>query len=459
MTAIVFLTTLAKILVTFFVLTWGSPTMAENHLAHLTVKPHSPAGKGLESPRMLPQESQEEIIRQLEGNTLQPELMLALIESRNPALMAARAQLEAVRMQFSQLEALQETLDVYGQYLTRPTGMGQGKAMIEKQYPAPGTMTMQNQVVQSAVRIADLNFRTLLRDQWVKALQNYHEAQFLERKINKLASNLQILHSLHKTVSSFFSTGKARLFSLLEVEIELAKLEEEHRVQQEDLAQLRVSLNLLMDLPPNLKWYWEPHPALPFHHLNIPEITEFKQLLELQQQREKLRQLELMTALETDNLIPALSDNLAIQGTRPTEPAGHASMEKQGLKPSPFFGTRSAYLEETRWKARAAQKKLAALENETQERLHSVVRLLRQTHRKLELYQQTLVPKAKEGVESVMSEYSVGRADLGQALRMQEKLLRAEIEWHAVYLQFRNQQLEHQVITNAPLKGDKNSTY
>jgi len=461
MNAIVYPATSAKIITTFLVLIWGSLAMAENNPDQASATVQASTEKWTESVR-LPlneskesKESEEEVIRQLKGNTLEPALMLALIENRNPALKAAHARLQAVRMQYSQLEALGETLDVYGQYLSRPTGMGQGKAMIEKQYPGPGTMTLQNRVVESAVRLADLEFSMLKRDQWVTALKKYHEAQFLEREISNIASNLQILGSLKNTVSSFFSTGKARLFSLLEVEIELARLGEEHISQQENLEQLRVSLNLVMDLPSELNWNWEPHPAFSFHHLVEPKSTGFDQLLELQEQRERLLQMELMTAIESDNLIPALSDNVAIQATRPTAPAGHKIMKSLGLKPSPFFGSRNAYLEETRWKTEATRHKLATMENDAEDQLYSVVRLLRQSHRKLELYRKTVVPKAKEGVKSVMSEYSVGRTELDRALRMQEKLLKVETEWHAVYRLIRDQQLEYKVITNSPLMPER----
>ena len=91
--------------------------MAEDSQDLSSTMDHINAEDWTQTVESLSQTSEEKIADSLNGRTLTPALMLALIEGRNPALKAARAQHQAVKMQYSQLEALGETLGVYGQYL------------------------------------------------------------------------------------------------------------------------------------------------------------------------------------------------------------------------------------------------------------------------------------------------------------------------------------------------------
>ena len=82
----------------------------------------------------------------------------------------------------------------------------------------------------------------------------------------------------------------------------------------------------------------------------------------------------------------------------------------------------------------------------------SVARLLKQTHRKLELYRKTIVPKAKEGVKSVMSEYLWAAPTLAKRFACRKICLELKQNGMPSTPLFRDQQLEHKVITNGSFK-------
>ncbi|MBF0352891.1 MAG: TolC family protein [SAR324 cluster bacterium] len=392
----------------------------------------------------LPTEQQASAIAE---KPLSRELTVALIERRSPELQAAKARWQATLQQSSQLDALMDTLGVYGQYLSTPTGMGQSKAMISRQFPYPGVMTLQNRIIQEQVQVSTWQYEIMRRDLWIKAKKRYHEGQFLKERLGLLNQTLDLLENLHKTVRSFYSTGKSRLMDLLNVEIQIAQLKDDEQSVQENLAVLQVELNEMMNFPAKLQWEWMPHPALSEFDLKDQDVPEISQEYpELKIIKSQWNQMESMVILETEAITPQLSPDWALQShTQAT------SMDKAALPiptPSPVFGNRQAYLEEISYKRDAGKHEIEALTNQLTAQLHSTVRYLNQARRDLRIFQQTVLPKSREMVKSANSEYAVGKIELPGALQSQTNLLKVETEWFKSIQMLRDQILEYQKLMN-----------
>ncbi len=396
--------------------------------------------------------SDEQLLAFLDQQQLPQQRALALIWRRHPGLEAARESWKATFSQYAQLETLKDTLNVYGQYLSRPTGMGQSKAMIERQYPWPGVITLQNRIITTSVIEARLNYDIRIRDLWIDAKNTYHEAQFLHEKLRLLQEHVDLLSNLYETVSSLYINGKSSLSELLNVEIQRAQLEEEKITVERDIDVLRVKLNALMNLPPSIQWRWVDEPydtqLKSDHQIEVPPVDEKQLELRILQARQA--RMEYLVALEEIVLSPSLSPDFAITATiTPIE-----RTRKQELKlprPSAFFGQRDEYLQEIRFKRSASLNEVAAYKNQLNARIRKVVRHINKGLRGITLYRDVIVPKAERSFEFQIYKYTVGRNQLVSVLRAQELVLKFETKLFDSYRFLRIQENELRKLLGMPI--------
>ncbi|MGK5095294.1 TolC family protein [Deltaproteobacteria bacterium TL4] len=388
--------------------------------------------------------TEQEILKSLEQQPLGMETALALVWKRHPHLNMMRRQWDAAIQEYSQLEGLMDTLGVYGQYLSQPTGMGNNsKETLQQQYPFPGVLSLQNKITAMDITEASVMYQIELRDLWIEVQNLYFEAQFEQERLSAIQENLQLLSNIHKTISSNYSTGKNSFSEVLSIEVQREELEEERKTVQDELETLRAKLDSMMNFPTLLSWQWKYDAAHAEPSVNqkisVPEVNEQELTLQLKQIR--FQRLEQLVALEKEVLIPGLSPALALSNPLSSNEMKTTSMAETP-PPSAFFGQGAAYLKELQLKQDAAKYEYEAEKNRLFVEIQEVVRDVNKGLREVTLYKQTILPKAKQVIQVGTAEYASGKTDLVMLLRSQETLLQLQTQFHAAHRMVLEKQLQ-----------------
>ena len=257
-----------------------------------------------------------------------------------------------------------------------------------------------------------------------------HDAYLLARSIEITADNLELLAQFESVSLARFRVGNAENADLLRLQVEMGKVEDQLRQLRELERPLHARLNALFDRPSGAPWSSAPllidRPQLAAEDsLRAALLRHHPRLLALDAEA---AQQEHATELARREGFPDLTVGVLHTFQRETDPPNPMVRADEtmamvafnlplwrgriGARVAASQGRRSAVLAARRDEA---NRLLAELEQNLYEH--------RDASRRVELYRDTLLPKAEESLRANLTSFELGRADFSALIDTERTLL------------------------------------
>lgn len=350
--------------------------------------------------------------------------LLHMAETNNPAIVAARRQMEAAHEQTIVAGALPDPRLSYGIYLeevqTR-TGPQEQKAGISQTFPTFGKRGLVREAAEHSAEAVAARARAVRAATLFELKQTWFELYYLTRAFDSEQNRLHLFQTLEKTTERAVENG-ADARDLLDVRITLTRIEDTLLTLKEKHIPLITRINALVnrdkytdiDFPKTL-----PSSKLP----NEPEMqsTFLANNPSVEEQRALLARRQAARALAGRNWLPNVT-------------LGANWIQTGDGGDDPLITTLSINLplwySKNRAERLSAELEQAAQENLLQNQINTAQVLLTQSYiarndagRRAAFYAEKLIPPAEQHFELTRTAYENANADLRELTASEERLL------------------------------------
>ena len=321
--------------------------------------------------------------------------------------------------------------------------MTQVQIGLTQELPFPGKRSLRKEAAEFIASAAGHSVEEMRLQLAGNVRSTWWQLYYLDRALDTVQANRSLLKQLIEVATTKYETGKGLQQDVLLAQLELSKLIE----QQIKITALRdnqaIKLNLLMDKQPN-------QPLLLPEQINktLPDIEADQPLYRhAEQSRPVLKQAEQTVASAESQL------KLAKRNLYPDFKLGVTYGDRQGNNPPPMGGSRSDFLSlmlGVKIPLYAGQKQTKAVRQRSSELQQNRFALLdqkntvmaqisgattdyRRARQQYRLFQQGIVPQARQTVESMLAGYQVDQVDFLNLVRSQITLFNYELQyWQAL---------------------------
>lgn len=368
--------------------------------------------------------------------------------ANNPRLQATLNLWKAAEENIAVQQALPDPMISYGYYFesveTR-VGPQNQRFGITQTFPGFGKLSLKKAMATDQTAAAQARFNREKLRLHVTITQAYAELHFLKRSISITQDRIRLIQDLEQVARTRYKAG-APMAPILQAEVELGRLEDRlnslNDLREPQVARLNAALNRPSTAP--LSW-----PAsLPYRPINAEAESLQKELKhtspELAELTHQIEQREHQLQWAKRERLPDFTLGLQYIDT------GDAAQSMAGSGQDAIMGTISINLPLWIGKNRAriqsaAHQKIAAqfLMEHRQQTLEADLRYvlfkLRDADRKINLYHESLIPKAEQSLEVNRKAYEAGQMEFINLIDAERMLL----EFKLAYERARTDHLIH----------------
>lgn len=372
------------------------------------------------------------------GTNLTLQAALEYGAENNPRLQAAFNQWKSAEENIAVQKGLPDPTLSYGYYFesveTR-TGPQNQRFGLNQKIPGFGKLSMKKAIATDLASASGARYQHEKLNLGVTITQAYAELHYLKRSTEITQDRISLIQNLEEVVRTRYKTG-APMAAILQAQVELGRLEDRLSSLDHLRAPQTAHLNAALNRPASAPLPW---PAdLPYQPIATdadalsltargasPELAELEHQIERGQhqlqlaKRERLPDFSLgVQYIDTDDAFAPVTDsgNDPIIGT-------------VGITLPIWFGKNRARIEAAAYLKTAAQ---LSLENRTQT-LDADIRQtlfnLRDADRKINLYKESLIPKAQQSFEVNRKGYEAGQMEFINLIDAERMLLEFELSY------------------------------
>lgn len=348
----------------------------------------------------------------------------ALIALRNPSIRGAVQRFHAALEGFGQVTQLDEILRQYSAFTdAMKPGVGpmQGMDKIQMRFPFPGVTALKGQVVEKNVEAEKESLDLVRRDTIAKGRKTYWNLLYTHRARRITRGMLERLNQLESVATTRYGAGKTSYQDVAKIRIGREKLAEQLTTLNQQRVNAETDLLTLMDLPPGTPI---GVPETVAADASLPPLAALYPLAlqnrqELGRMRAMVGKMERMVEMAETVIQPAFSQHYSLAADDVLLQAGGVAIQPafgttisptrgKGLPKNAWFGTRDAYLQETRRKLNALRDDLADAEARTQAMVRMAWFALDRARRERSLYKKRLLELAQTSLEVSTRGYEAG---------------------------------------------------
>ena len=386
-------------------------------------------------------------------------------QDANPDLQAFAARYEAARERVPQAAALPDpTFQVthFVESVQTRTGPQKNIFMLGQRVPWFGRLSGRKETANAEAEAIHFAFeaRQLMLARQVGTA--YYDYGYLGKTIELTAQNLALLERLAPMVEERTRTG-ASLNNLLRLRVEIGKLRDRLQTLQQKRTQLSAQLVALMALPTGdvLPWpQWEPSAIVGIDPSNRNALlaaveAENPELLMLERKVASAAARVELARLETrpDFTIGLTYIQVGSPTVNPSTP--DAGRDPWGITFAvnlPVWNSRtSSTRREASATRRASESELADRRNQLRADALASISILEDATRRVRLYQDDLLPLARQAVENTSSAYEGDRATLLELIDSERSQLDLELQLWRAHADAAQQRIALQSLANRPL--------
>lgn len=356
----------------------------------------------------------------------------SLILVRNPSVQAARNRFQAALEGFDQVTQLDDILRQYSAFteaVMPGVGPMQGMDDIRMKFPFPGVMALKGQVAEKNVEAEKQALDMVRRDTVAQGRKAYWNLLYTHRAQQITRITLNRLNQLESVATTRYGAGKTNYQDVVKIRISREKLAEQLATLKGQRVNLETELLALVNLPPGpslgVPETITPHTSVPQTEPLYPLALERRQ--ELNRMRAMIGKMERMLEMAETMIQPAFTQNLSLYSDEAALQVGSAAMKPtfgtavspsrgKGLPKTPWFGTRDAYLRETRRKLDALRADLADAEARTRVMVRKGWFDLDRARRERSLYKNRLLGLSQTSLDVSTKGYESGRVSFADVI-------------------------------------------
>jgi len=390
-------------------------------------------------------------------------------EANNPQLQAALNQWQAAEQNIAVQKALPDPMLTYGYYFdsveTRVGPQEQSFGLSQK-FPAFGKLSIMKSIATDMANAARQRYQreTLNLDHSIA--QAYAELYYLERNIAITEDRIRLVQDLEEVARTRYKAGSP-LAPIMQAQVELGRLEDRINSLNDMLGPKEARLNALLNRPTDAPLsitstlpYQAVQTELPLFmdHLadTSPELMELESRVEQGSsqlalaRRSRLPDFTLgVMYIDTGNASMAVADS----GKDPI-------IGQVGINLPIWFGKNHARIEAAIHQRNAAQLMLENRSQTLEAEIEQTLFKLRDADRKINLYKESLIPKARQSLEVNRQGYEAGEMEFINLIDAERMLLEFELSYERALADHLITRAELARLTGVDLlKGEPHETH
>jgi cobalt-zinc-cadmium efflux system outer membrane protein len=373
-----------------------------------------------------------------EESTLADYLVYAAL--RNPGLEAAFNEWKAALEMIPQVRSLPDPRFTYAYYIdaveTRVGPQEQSFALVQT-FPWLGKLRRRGDVAFEASEAARQKYEAAKLRLFYQVKQAYYEYYYLHRSIDIMRDNLGLVNSLEAVARGKFQAGLAPYAAVVKAQVEMGKLDDQLKTLEDLRGPTAAGLNAALGRSPGSYLPW-PRPIT----MEQVAFTDEEVLNSLREANPELLALGFMTAREEaamslarHSYVPDITLGATLiqtgEAVNPelTDSGKDAVMATLSLNLPIWFGKYRAAQKEAQARHHATAKRREDLENHLVTDLKMAVFHFRSAERRIDLYGDSLVPKAEQSLSASQRAFSAGEADFFDLIDAQRTLLEFQLAY------------------------------
>jgi outer membrane protein TolC len=365
---------------------------------------------------------------------------LAYAALNNPGLKAAFNRWQAALERIPQVRSLPDPRFTFAYFIreveTR-VGPQQQKVGIMQMFPWFGKLKLRGSAAAEAANTQKQEYEKIKLNLFYRVKNAYYEYYYVTRAISVIKENANLLEYLESVVRTKYRTGKAAYSDLIKVQVELDKLQDWLKSTEELVRPVIAQLNSALNRPTR-----EPLPVPGKIRERISPIDYSQMVDRLKNNNPELKAIDHLASKENigiklakKNYFPDFSIGLDYVLTGNTLMPGVVDSGKDPLLAMmtinlPIrFKKIKASIREARARFNSVLKEKEEKENNLLAHLEMIYYNFRDSGRKLALYKDALIPKAKQALEVAQAAYEAGKVDFLNLIDSQRTLLGFELAY------------------------------
>ncbi len=351
----------------------------------------------------------------------------------NPGLEAAFLRWQAAVEGTDRAGALPDPRFTYGYFIreveTR-VGPQRQRFGLAQQFPWFGTLQLRE---DAAARAADAEYRyyeAAKLELFRRVKLAFHEYGYLARSVEITEENVQLMTYFERVARARYKVGSANHADIIKAQVELGQLEDQLISLRDQLRPMAARLNSELNREPQAALPWpgplEAEPVLIDEAALNDSIGDAPRLKAIEQNAERQR---VAAELARKGLYPGFTFSLDYVETGtaldPATPdSGKDAIMAMVSLNIPLWPRNSrAAQREAEARRSAALLQRAEEENRMAARLEEALFQFRDAERKIDLYGNSLLPKARQSLEVTQKAYSTDKVDFMDLIDAQRTLL------------------------------------
>lgn len=186
----------------------------------------------------------------------------------NPGLDAALSSYRASLQKIPQVQALPDPMLTFTQFIRSPetrVGPQSNSTMVSQKFPWFGKLDLQGQIAAKQAATQYEMYLSMEQDIVVNVKRAFYELAFLDRALQILEEEAQLLDHFGRLAQDRYSQGSGMQESIIKLQVEVTQVLDRQKMFQAQRASLAARLNTLMNQPPE-------QPVAQVGELSIPEV-------------------------------------------------------------------------------------------------------------------------------------------------------------------------------------------
>jgi outer membrane protein, heavy metal efflux system len=371
-----------------------------------------------------------------EGQPLALQDLIAEAQRANPEIQAIRARVEAAKARIPQARALPDPMVSVGYTNVGFSRLTLGSTddaslgvALSQEIPFPSKLSLKGKVTEQEWQREDELLRASELEVIARLKVAYYELFFVERSVEIVAKNKDLLEQFAQTAEARYAVGQAVQQDVLRAHTELTILLQRlaQLVQQRD--SLRAAINSLLNRPPQFPV------GKPVEPLKKPMIFTFEQLVALAEEKSPnvkaagrlVDRNHLTLDLARKQYLPDFAVSLGYQNRGPIEGMWQVMV---GATVPLYFRTKQDYgVREAVSGLSEAEHGLQAVRQTLSFEIKDLFLMAQTSAKLIELIGTGTLPQTRLTLESALASYAVGKVDFLTLLTNLQNVLNQELQY------------------------------
>ena len=360
---------------------------------------------------------------------------------KNPELEAAFHSWKAALEKVPQVKALPDPRFTFGYFIrsieTR-TGPQRARLGIAQTFPWFGKLDLKGDVAMQEANAIKAQYDAIKLKIFNSVKNAFYEYAYLAKAVEISRENIELLRYLEGVVRARYSAGATPYSDVIKTQVELEKLEDRLNTLEDLRKPIMARLNAAMNMPVDSELPW---PAdVPVMLISLTDKELFEQLPENNPQVKRYEYLEAKakagTELARKEFFPDFTLGLETIATDPAQ--GPMMVEDSGEDPViasvsiniPLWGSkRRAAVQEFEAERLSAVKGNEATRQSLLSDMQLALYKYRDAQRKIDLYHNTLIPKADQSLSVTLEAFQAGIRSSLDLIDAEKTLLEFELSY------------------------------